>query len=273
MLTQYNPNDFDNRMLLFRPFSFPHFFLLSLLLHVLVVIMSEPNEASPSPKPGWSGKELIKDLDEEIEEPVEERNEEVGEDGDDEATEEEDETTSDSEKFIQELLQLKYQGGSPSSAGPGQSLPPKQRIRLYQPRTKLEQFEDILMESQLLESQLPDLRMDFDKLELSGDLDTMLFQDYAMLGMDFDTSDAIFNEAATTPTTNSNSSSSNGGGERDSGERRNSSETSSSNCNCQSCTDRAALEAHQNEEVQRLRQSWKEVRVEMCQFFRSQSRD
>jgi hypothetical protein len=32
------------------------------------------------------------------------------------------------------------------------SLPPKQRIKLYQPRSKLEQFEDILIESQLLEA-------------------------------------------------------------------------------------------------------------------------
>ena len=33
-------------------------------------------------------------------------------------------------------------------------LPPKQRIKLFQPRTKLEQFEDILIESQLLEASL-----------------------------------------------------------------------------------------------------------------------
>lgn len=33
-------------------------------------------------------------------------------------------------------------------------LPPKQRIKLFQPRTKLEQFEDILLESQLLEASL-----------------------------------------------------------------------------------------------------------------------
>ena len=41
----------------------------------------------------------------------------------------------------------------------GTSLPPKQRIKLYQPRTKLEQFEDILLESQLLEANLPELEV------------------------------------------------------------------------------------------------------------------
>ena len=33
-------------------------------------------------------------------------------------------------------------------------LPPKQRLKLFQPRSKLEQFEDILLESQLLEASL-----------------------------------------------------------------------------------------------------------------------
>ena len=41
----------------------------------------------------------------------------------------------------------------------GASLPPKQRIKLYQPRTKLEQFEDILIESQLLEASLPEFEV------------------------------------------------------------------------------------------------------------------
>ena len=50
-------------------------------------------------------------------------------------------------------------------------LPPKQRIKLYQPRSKLEQFEDILIESQLLEQAMPDLAgspLDYDKFEMEG---------------------------------------------------------------------------------------------------------
>ena len=51
------------------------------------------------------------------------------------------------EKLLEEMLRLKLVG---SGTGASNSmLPPKQRIKLYQPRSKLEQFEDILLESQL----------------------------------------------------------------------------------------------------------------------------
>ena len=60
------------------------------------------------------------------------------------------------EKLLEELFRLKL---TSSAAVSSASLPPKQRIKLYQPRTKLEQFEDILIESQLLEATLPEFEV------------------------------------------------------------------------------------------------------------------
>ena len=57
------------------------------------------------------------------------------------------------EKLLEEMLRLKLVG---SGGGASAMLPPKQRIKLYQPRSKLEQFEDILIESQLLDQNLPE---------------------------------------------------------------------------------------------------------------------
>lgn len=101
-----------------------------------------------------------------------------------------DESMAQEEKLLEEMLRLKLTTNSGAAA----MLPPKQRIKLYQPRSKLEQFEDILIESQLLEQNISGLvkksPLDYEKF----DLDNMSLQE-AINGMtDFDSSDAIFAE-------------------------------------------------------------------------------
>ena len=96
------------------------------------------------------------------------------------------------EKLLEEMLRLKLVG---SGSGASAMLPPKQRIKLYQPRSKLEQFEDILIESQLLDQNLPELGgvgapLDYEKF----DLENLSLQDAINGITDFDSSDAIFAE-------------------------------------------------------------------------------
>lgn len=95
------------------------------------------------------------------------------------------------EKLLEELFRLKL-SSSAAAVPSSTSLPPKQRIKLYQPRTKLEQFEDILIESQLLEASLPDFEVAA-LAEAAGlsaaDLDLDL-----MNGFDFEASDVIFSD-------------------------------------------------------------------------------
>ena len=91
-------------------------------------------------------------------------------------------------------------------------LPPKQRIKLFQPRTKLEQFEDILIESQLLEASLTGGTPNFAEIMSASDsFITGSNQDsislpglplgpggYPGIGLesiDFDTSDVIFGDS------------------------------------------------------------------------------
>ena len=91
-------------------------------------------------------------------------------------------------------------------------LPPKQRIKLFQPRTKLEQFEDILIESQLLEASLSGGTPNFaeimsasDSLITGSNQDSISLPglplgpgDYPGIGLDsidFDTSDVIFGDS------------------------------------------------------------------------------
>ena len=71
-------------------------------------------------------------------------------------------------------------------------MPPKQRIKLYQPRTKLEQFEDILLESQLLETNLPEYEVA--AIAEAAGLSVTDLEFDLMEGFDFEASDAIFNE-------------------------------------------------------------------------------
>ena len=62
---------------------------------------------------------------------------------------------TEDERLLEELLRLKLTSSAvvpEAVTGASSLLPPKQRIKLFQPRTKMEQFEDILIESQLFES-------------------------------------------------------------------------------------------------------------------------
>jgi len=155
-----------------------------------------------------------------------------------------DESMAQEEKLLEEMLRLKLTTNSGAAA----MLPPKQRIKLYQPRSKLEQFEDILIESQLLEQNISGLvkksPLDYEKF----DLDNMSLQE-AINGMtDFDTSDAIFAEP---------------GDDRPEvdqvdGEYVDSNQESA--CECESCVERSALAVEQAKETKRLQQCWLEVR-------------
>ena len=81
------------------------------------------------------------------------------------------------EKLLEEMLRLKLVGSSGGATNA--MLPPKQRIKLYQPRSKLEQFEDILIESQLLDQNLPDLGgapLDYEKFDTLIEVQSVLFE-------------------------------------------------------------------------------------------------
>lgn len=90
-------------------------------------------------------------------------------------------------------------------------LPPKQRLKLFQPRSKLEQFEDILLESQLLEASLAgggsasfsDIVTAADNLMSSNPQALTLpglptgpggYPGMSLETIDFDTSDVIFGD-------------------------------------------------------------------------------
>ena len=137
------------------------------------------------------------------------------------------ESLSREERLLEDMLRLKLVGGGAS--GGHSSLPPKQRIKLYQPRTKLEQFEDILLESQLLDQNLPDLGvapLDYDKF----DLESLSLQE-ALNGItDYDSADAIF----------ADHDDNEGDVDGDNVDTRESSADRGS-CECDSCCDRAVL--------------------------------
>merc|ERR550532_3279385 len=134
-------------------------------------------------------------------------------------------------------------------------LPPKQRIKLYQPRSKLEQFEDILIESQLLEQAMADLAgspLDYDKFEMEGlGLTREGMEGLGLTGItDFDTSDAIFAEP--------------GADDRPEAERGEAEE----GCRCESCLERGQLVAEMAEETKRLQTCWLELREDFKTVYR-----
>ena len=161
------------------------------------------------------------------------------------------------EKLLEEMLRLKLVGSSGGATNA--MLPPKQRIKLYQPRSKLEQFEDILIESQLLDQNLPDLGgapLDYEKF----DLESLSLQE-ALNGItDFDSSDAIFadtniEDVVEIPDLE--------GSERD----RESSSVSGS-CECESCVERSVLVAEMAEETKKLQQCWLQLRDDFKVVYR-----
>ena len=146
------------------------------------------------------------------------------------------------EKLLEEMLRLKLVGSGSGGAGSNSMLPPKQRIKLYQPRTKMEQFEDILLESQLLDQNLPDFGgapLDYEKF----DLESLSLQEALNGFTDYESTDAIFAED-----------------DADNLDTRESSEDVSGSCECDSCFERSALVTEMAEETKKLQQCWLQLR-------------
>jgi len=156
--------------------------------------------------------------------------------------------------LLEDMLRLKLSetgGGVEQRHTP--MLPPKQRIKLYQPRSKLEQFEDILLESQLLADSLPSLPspdgvsgpLDYEQLEaLSQGLVT-----------DFEASDRIFREAEDRL------------GEPELGPQGDSASQSDS-CSCDSCVERHVLVQEMAEETKKLQACWLELKEDFKAVYR-----
>jgi len=162
------------------------------------------------------------------------------------------------EKLLEEMLRLKLVG---SGSGASAMLPPKQRIKLYQPRSKLEQFEDILIESQLLDQNLPELGgvgspLDYEKF----DLENLSLQDAINGITDFDSSDAIFAEP--------DQDSPDDRPEVDQSSFNRDSESRAGSCECESCVERSALVAEMAEETRKLQQCWLELREDFKTVYR-----
>jgi len=162
------------------------------------------------------------------------------------------------EKLLEEMLRLKLVG---SGGGATAMLPPKQRIKLYQPRSKLEQFEDILIESQLLDQNLPELGgvgspLYYEKF----DLENLSLQDAINGITDFDSSDAIFAEP--------NQDNPDDRPEVDQSSFNRDSSSRSGSCECESCVERSALVAEMAEETRKLQQCWLELREDFKTVYR-----
>ncbi len=179
---------------------------------------------SESNPPGWDGPRLAREADgDEYEE------EEDVEDGEEEDFDDDGEDSlAQQGRLLEELLRLQL---STQPEATSVQLPPKRRVQLYQPRTKLEQFEDILLESRLLERSAAS-----DKLELLHDD-----------GLDFDASDAIFNESISLTVRT---------------------EEKTTDCRCPSCQERIDIENEQLQEVERLRECWMELRADVGAVYR-----
>ena len=105
-------------------------------------------------------------------------------------------------------------------------------LNLFQPRNKLEQFEDILLESQLLEAALPEV--------------TASDSNFESVGFDFDASDAIFKDD-----------------DDDEEEEEDVVENEDNDCDCNTCKERM----RHKDELLRLRQTWSEVREAVTQVY------
>ena len=141
-------------------------------------------------KSNWDGLKLAKEAEDDLTDfdKVDEDNEAEDSDADDE-NEDEDSDEFDvqlspsDERLLEELLRLKLTSLPPDVAT--SSLLPVAGVggaglNLFQPRNKLEQFEDILLESQLLEAALPEV--------------TGADSNFESVGFDFEASDAIFKD-------------------------------------------------------------------------------
>ena len=188
------------------------------------------------------------------------------EDDGDEEEEEDDSSASfqltpDDASLLEELLKMKLSNLPEAAAS---LLPPKSGggVKLFQPRSKLEQFEDILMESQMM--------------KLSGELRLparAIDDDFGSVGFDFDASDAIFapeshldknrkeaTAAEKTKEPDQEEDQEEEGDEVKEDEKESADDKSTSSasneCDCGTCREKM----RHKEELMRLRQTWMEVR-------------
>lgn len=145
-------------------------------------------------KSTWNGLKLANEAETEDDLDFDKIGGDINEEADDEDDEDDDDIEQDSDEFdvqlspsderlLEELLRLKLTSLPPDVAT--SSLLPvggvgAAGLNLFQPRNKLEQFEDILLESQLLEAALPEV--------------TGADANFESVGFDFEASDAIFKD-------------------------------------------------------------------------------
>ena len=192
----------------------------------------------------WEGLKLAKEADpdrdiDKIQEVVEADDEESEDDS--ECDDDEDDNDDDSEDFdvhlspsderlLEELLRLKLTS-LPSDTTSSSILPVSRNraggVNLFKPKSRLEQFEDILIESQLLEAALPELEVAAASLAASNN-------GFESVGFDFDASDAIFNDQEDVEDL----------------------EEVNNECDCSTCRERM----RHKDELQRLKVTWADVR-------------
>ena len=152
-------------------------------------------------KSTWNGLKLANEAETEVDDldfdKVADDVDEEADDEDEDEDDDDDDIEQDSDEFdvqlspsderlLEELLRLKLTSLPPDVAT--SSLLPVgvggvggvAGLNLFQPRNKLEQFEDILLESQLLEAALPEV--------------TGADSNFESVGFDFEASDAIFKD-------------------------------------------------------------------------------
>lgn len=256
---------------------------------------SEDQEEEDDEEEHWDQRDQDEDGDDEAEEEEDDEEEEEEEDEeeafdpgaviqeeDEDDDDDDEEETLKQERLLEEMLRMRLNDAAAASSSSGGTastsglLPPKQRIQLYQPRTKMEQFEDILMESQLLEHQvasggvpgLPNPAVGLEENILGFDL-----LQYGQYGMDFESSEAIFEEhrepseerSAAAPASASSSSSSQPAPASSPPPLASS---TADDCQCHSCLERKGLEEEQSQEVRKLRDSWLHLRREVVEIYR-----
>jgi len=135
------------------------------------------------------------------------------------------------ERLLEEMLRLRL-SDTTNSVLP--SVLPSKQLNIYQPKSKLDQFEDILIQSQMLEQNLTAANIDYEKF----DLEALSLSDALTEITDFETHDAIFLEPEEMMENNENSQNGDGG------------------CECESCVERTAFVAEMAEETRKLQQCW-----------------
>ena len=217
----------------------------------------EPESDKAMTRSGWNGAQLAR---------------EAENDGDDEE-EEEDEDEDDLEeqdKLLEDLLRLRLNPSLLSDPVGVSKGPMRILHRPYQTRTKMEQFEDILMESQLF---MAGTGTGTGSGQEEGGLNNAEYFGTT----DFETSDAIFNEAVETSIVVGTASSSNSSSTSSSGHNNNKSSNKADpsldedddegECSCSVCS-RDGIQAGSGEEVKILRECWAKLRKEVSGVYK-----